>query len=44
MEILFTIFVPILGAIGYALWKVFLFNVLPKKAKEYDDRNRHKYK
>ncbi len=43
MEILFIIFMPILGAIGYALWKVFLFNVLPKKAKEYDDRNRHKY-
>ncbi len=43
MEILFIVFVPILSAIGYALWKVFLFNVLPKKAKEYDDRNRHKY-
>ena len=43
MEILFIIFVPILGALAYSLWKVFLFNVLPKKAKEYDDRNRHKY-
>ena len=43
MEILFIIFVPILGALAHALWKVFLFSVLPKKAKQYDDRNRHKY-
>ena len=43
MEILFVIFMPILGALGYALWKVLLYSVLPKKAKQYDDRNRHKY-
>ena len=42
MEILFIIFVPILGALAFSLWKVFLYNVLPKKAKQYDDRNRHK--
>ena len=43
MEILFVIFMPILGALAFCLWKVFLYVILPKKAKEYDDRNRHRY-
>ena len=43
MELLFVIFVPLLGSIAFSLWKIFLYFILPKKAKEYDDRNRHKY-
>ena len=43
MEFLLIVFVPILGALAYSLKKVFLYSYLPKKAKEYDDRNRHKY-
>ena len=43
MEFLFIVFVPILGSLAYSLWNVFVYHILPKKAKEYDDRNRHKY-